>query len=274
MEALIKKRNRFKRRRKVSIESLTRFSFLPSIFTLSSLLLGYLAILQIFKSNYIAAVFLIGGSVILDGFDGTVARLTKTESNFGVQLDSLVDAVSFGLVTSLLIYKWGFEAINSPIGKVAGFIFLTAGIIRLARFNVLKEAHAFPSNVFVGMPIPLGALSITSAVLMLKGSLTTEFEMWIFFVYVVFISFLMVSTIKYRTMKRIDTKYNLLILLCIAITVASCIIYPRVVIPGVTGLYLVSPIFFLIFEKLRKPTNIIQPLVPIEKNPEEKSPEK
>jgi CDP-diacylglycerol--serine O-phosphatidyltransferase len=263
----IKKRNRFKRRRKVNIAKLTKISFLPSIFTIFSLFLGFLALLQIFKGKFETAVFLIGGSVIMDGFDGTVARLTKTESNFGVQLDSLVDAISFGLTPSVMIYMWGFQDINPPIGKVIAFIYLTAGVVRLARFNVLKEVHAVPTNIFVGLPIPLGALAISSAVFIIDidKALTRpngEAQMLVFSFYVLLVSLLMVSTIKYRTMKKLKSKNNLLILLILAIIVAFAINFPRYTIPSLAFIYIISPAFFYVFYKFRKQKQPQQPVGP------------
>jgi len=231
--------------------ALTRVSFLPSVFTIFSLFLGFLALMQIIKGSFENAVYLITGSVIMDGFDGTVARLTKTESNFGVQLDSLVDAVTFGLVTGVLIYIWGFKVGQPQLGKIVGFVFLSAGVIRLARFNVLKEADAFPSNIFVGLPIPLGALSVASLVLVIREPLTRQLDMVIFALFVILISFLMISTVKYRTMKKLKSKNNLLILLILAIIVAFAINFPRYTIPVLTFLYLISPIFFFIAHKLK-----------------------
>ncbi len=84
----------------------------------------------------------------MDGFDGTIARLTKTESNFGVQLDSLVDAVTFGLVTSMLATSVGLPIRVPQVGTIVSFVFLSAGLIRLARFNVFKEAQALPGQYF------------------------------------------------------------------------------------------------------------------------------
>jgi CDP-diacylglycerol--serine O-phosphatidyltransferase len=225
---------------------------LPSLFTIGSLFLGYLALLQIIKGQFINAVYLIGVSVILDGFDGTVARLTKTESNFGVQLDSLVDAVTFGLVTSVMIYFWGFKAINPQMGKIIGFVFLSAGVIRLARFNVLKEAHVMPSNIFVGLPIPLGALAVISVVLVIGDPLATSSEMLIFSIYTILIAFLMISSIKYRTLKRVKSKYSLLILLLLAVIIALSINFPQYTLPAVTILYLISPLFFYFYFKIRR----------------------
>ena len=205
--------------------------------------------------------------MILDGFDGTVARLTKTESNFGVQLDSLVDAVTFGLVTSVMIYFFGYKELNPQLGTVIGGIFLSAGVIRLARFNVLKEANAVPTNIFVGLPIPLGALAIVSAVLIMGKTLETQMgkpletrtEMLIFSIYVVLISFLMISSIKYRTMKRFKSKNNVFILLFLAVIIALSINFPQYAIPFVTFIYIISPIFFYILNKVKKSKGHLTP---------------
>lgn len=212
--------------------------------------LGYLALIQVLKGRFATAVFLITGSVILDGFDGTVARLTKTESNFGVQLDSLVDAVTFGAVTAILIYKWGFQGEYVQVGKVIGFIFLSAGIIRLARFNVLKEAETYVANVFIGLPIPLGALAIGSMVL-LREKLVETYDIILFSIYAVLVAFLMISNIKYRTMKRLNSKNNLVVLFSLAIGIALLINFPYYTIPVMSFVYLASPIFFSVFDKLK-----------------------
>lgn len=244
-----------KRRRRVNIAKLTKVSFLPSVFTLFSLFLGYLALMQIIKgnaNNFVNACYLLTGSVVLDGFDGTVARLTKTESNFGVQLDSLVDAVTFGMVPAVMIYIWGFKAGYPQIGKVIGFIYLSAGVIRLARFNVLKDAKAFPENVFVGLPIPLGALSICSVVMIVMEPLGRPTDVLAFALFVILIAFLMISNIKYRTMKKLKSKNNLVILLMLAIGVAFAINFPQYTIPAISLIYMISPVFFFIFFKLKR----------------------
>lgn len=243
------KRKRFK---KVSVSKLTRFSFLPSVFTIFNLFLGYIAVLQIIKHNFITACYLIILSVVMDGFDGTIARITKTESNFGMQLDSLVDAVTFGFVTSVFIYVWGFQGVQPQNGKIFGFIFLSAGIIRLARFNVLKEADAFPSNTFIGLPIPVAALSILSVVLICKEPIQEQSYLILFSLYIILIAFLMVSNVRYRTMKKINSKHNLLILFIVAILVALAIMYPSYTIPILTFIYIISPIFFYISKKLKR----------------------
>ena len=238
--------------RRVGISKLTNFSFLPSLFSLLSLFAGYLSMNQIFKGNFVNAVYLIMASVVLDGFDGTIARLTKTDSHFGTQLDSLIDAVVFGAVTSLLIYRWGFSGELLHFGKIIGFIFLSAGVIRLARFNVMKEAEITPSNIFVGLPIPGGSVSIGSAILLIKQPLKDEKDMLLFSFFVIIISFLMISNVKYKTFKKINSKNGLKILFMIAVILAFIIIYPTKSVPIVVILYLFSPLFFLILSKVKK----------------------
>jgi len=175
---------------------LTKYSFLPSLFSLLSLFAGFLSVFQTFKGDFDRAVYLIMVSAVLDGLDGTVARLTKTESNFGVQLDSLVDAIAFGVSTGFLIYKWGFTPEFHQFGKVIAFIFLSAGIIRLARFNVIKEADVVPANIFIGLPIPIGSISVASIVLFFHDPIESPIWIMIFSFFVILISFLMISNIQ------------------------------------------------------------------------------
>ncbi len=246
-----------KRTKRTKISALTRISFLPSVFTMLNLFLGYQALLHIIgrKQNYKTAVYYITASVIMDGFDGTIARLTKTESNFGVQLDSLVDAVTFGLVTSILAFKWGFQGGFIQAGSIVGFVFLSAGLIRLARFNVYKEAQVMPANTFIGLPIPIAALAIGSVVLVLDMSHPqTGLGILLFALYVILISLLMISNIHYRTVKKIVLKNSLKFLFLLALIVGCLIIFPDTTIPILTFSYVLSPIFFSLLHRIRKST--------------------
>lgn len=225
---------------------------MPSVFTTFNLFLGYLALIQIIKKNYITAAYFIVFAVVMDGFDGTIARLTKTESNFGMQLDSLVDAVTFGLVTSIMIYNWGFQTMPAQFGQIIGFIFLSAGVIRLARFNVYTEAKALPSNIFIGLPIPLAALAIVSLILMFEDPVRQEKFALYLAMYVVILSFLMISNIRYRTLKKINPKYSLLLLFIMATIVALSIKYPGFTIPILAFLYVISPLILWVFKLVKK----------------------
>ena len=249
------KKMKRKRISRPKLSSLTRISFLPSLFTMLNLFLGYKALIYIIgpKQNFKTAIYYITASVIMDGFDGTIARLTNTESNFGMQLDSLVDAVTFGLVTSMLAFKWGFQAGFTQIGSIVSFVFLSAGLIRLARFNVFKEAQAFPANIFIGMPIPTAALSVCSVVLVFGGKPPLSWAgIVIFSLYVILISLLMISNVKYRTVKKLVFKNSLKTLFLIALVVGCLVIFPDVTIPILTLSYMISPLPLLFFNRKHK----------------------
>src|SRR4051812_19244965 len=120
---------------------------LPSIFTVANLFCGYGCVVYATKQDFDTAAVLIGIAMILDTLDGFVARLTKTSSAFGVQLDSLADVVSFGLAPAILAFTWGLWPLNR-LGWAAGFIYLTATAMRLARFNI-QTSSAIDKRYFV-----------------------------------------------------------------------------------------------------------------------------
>jgi CDP-diacylglycerol--serine O-phosphatidyltransferase len=202
----------------------------------------------------------------MDGFDGTIARLTKTESNFGVQLDSLVDAITFGLVTSVLVFQWGFQSGYTEFGSIISFVFLSAGLIRLARFNVFKEAQAFPANIFIGVPIPTASMAVCSIVLLFgKNQPQTKMGVLLFSLCVILVSLLMISNIKYKTIKKIVLKNTLRELFLLALIIACLVIFPDITIPILAFSYLLSPLFFFIFSRKRKSAEPAS----FEKKPEE-----
>lgn len=180
---------------------------LPNLFTVSSIFCGFYAILaatgpQTGDNFYRAALAIFFGS-FFDAFDGRVARMTRTQSAFGVELDSLADVITFGVAPGILVYKWALTGLGTG-GMVISCIYTSCGAIRLARFNVLahSEHEASPSGVsrfFVGLPIPLAAGMIVSLVLALHGRSSPDVVG--LGVLVLGLSFLMVSTIRYRTFK-------------------------------------------------------------------------
>src|SRR3972149_11266395 len=142
---------------------------LPNLFTCSSIFLGFYAITlcagEATPAQLFTAALAIFFAIFFDAFDGRVARLTKTQSDFGVQLDSLADVVSFGAAPALLAYKWAL----GPLGFAGFFLcfaFAACGALRLARFNVLaNRGEKGSSRFFVGLPIPLAAGTIVSIVI-------------------------------------------------------------------------------------------------------------
>ena len=183
---------------------------LPNLFTVSSIFLGFYAMTlcagDASPAQLNRAALAIFFAIFFDMFDGRVARMTRTQSDFGMELDSLADVVSFGAAPALLVYKWALAPLGF-LGLFLSFAFAACGALRLARFNVLahrgdKASHRF----FVGLPIPLAAGAIVSLVIAhyrAFGSTTDPTTHAPIAVVVALLSFLMVSTVRYRTFKDV-----------------------------------------------------------------------
>jgi CDP-diacylglycerol--serine O-phosphatidyltransferase len=181
---------------------------LPNLFTVSSIFLGFYALtlcagdatpVQLYQAAL--AIFF---AMFFDAFDGRVARMTKTQSDFGVQLDSLADVISFGAAPALLVYKWALAPLG-VFGLFVSFAFAACGALRLARFNVLAQrGDKGSSRFFVGLPIPLAAGTIVAIVIAhfkaYQGATGAADRLPVALV-VILLSFLQVSTIRYRTFK-------------------------------------------------------------------------
>ena len=181
---------------------------LPNLFTLTSIFCGFyamsLATGEATPERLYAAALAILFGMLCDGLDGRVARLTRTQSDFGMQLDSLADVITFGAAPALLVWKWALAPLGIW-GLLVSFAFAACGALRLARFNVLEMRGAKGSSAFfVGLPIPLAAGVIVSMVVAHHKTFGTE-EIPAALpvaVLVVLLSYLMVSTVRYRTFKR------------------------------------------------------------------------
>jgi CDP-diacylglycerol--serine O-phosphatidyltransferase len=200
---------------------------LPSIFTAGNIALGFYAITQSLQGTatdyayFDHAALAIAFALPFDALDGRIARMTNTESDFGRELDSLADVITFGVAPSILAYTWGYRLLPVmsnlhlrmrllDLGLVAAFLFLVCGACRLARFNVTTNPK--PSNpgragrrYFVGMPIPAAAVVIASVVHCFDGSPIDN--PWIALVWtalLVFTGFLMVSRWRFWSGKEIN----------------------------------------------------------------------
>jgi CDP-diacylglycerol--serine O-phosphatidyltransferase len=179
---------------------------LPNLFTLTSIAFGFYAIITAanaadpagFKKAAIAIIF----GFICDGLDGRVARLTKTQSAFGVQLDSLADVVTFGVAPAVLVYQWSLAQLGM-VGLAGAIIFVICGALRLARFNVMTERHKGVMKFFTGLPIPSAAGMITAIVLMVTSLGDFTLEPLSVLVITAVLSYLMVSNIRYHTFKAL-----------------------------------------------------------------------
>jgi len=191
---------------------------LPSLFTLGNMFCGYACVVYAMRGEFETAAPFIGFAIVLDVLDGRIARLTGTASDFGVQFDSLADVISFGIAPAILSFSWGLQPLGR-LGWAAGFLFVTAAAMRLARFN-LQAAGGGDKRYFVGMPSPAAA-AVPAA--------TVYAYPWIFYDYrealpvlamVLVPAMLMVSTIRFRSFKTIDLRarrpYRVLLLIAAA----------------------------------------------------------
>ena len=176
-------------------------SVIPNMFTAMNMFCGFLSIINVASGEYIYACWLIIIAAVFDMLDGTMARLTKSSSALGVQLDSLSDLVSFGVAPAFLIYKTNLINYNAA-GIIISSLLMIAGGLRLARFNV--QLIGFNKTYFTGLPIPSAAITIASFIIAFytKGTGYNPSVIIYIIPLVVILSYLMVSTIKYDTFPK------------------------------------------------------------------------
>jgi CDP-diacylglycerol---serine O-phosphatidyltransferase len=203
---LHKMQRQFKRRRVFPFDLSKALFILPNAFTVSSICCGVYAILQCAAPEEGAIAFYRAALAIFfagffDMFDGRVARMTRTQSDFGVQMDSLADVISFGVAPAILVYTWALEPLGTG-GKMIAFLYVSCGTIRLARFNVLAARGASSSRYFIGLPIPVAAAMLVSLVIAQYKSFGVPVQARNeILVLMVVLSYLMVSNVRYETMK-------------------------------------------------------------------------
>jgi len=176
---------------------------LPNLLTLASLFCGFFAIVRALRGEFEVAAWAIMAAGIFDGLDGRVARLTRTQSEFGIELDSLVDLVSFGLAPALIAYEWNLWRFHK-IGWGVCFVFAACGALRLARYNVQFSDEE--KRHFQGLPIPTAAYALVSYLLFAGGRPADE--SWIFLGLVFGLALLMVSKVPYRSFKNLGMRHR------------------------------------------------------------------
>ncbi|MFC1513568.1 CDP-diacylglycerol--serine O-phosphatidyltransferase [candidate division KSB1 bacterium] len=184
---------------------------LPNFFTLANSFLGFLSILYASDGRFLAAAWCITFATICDSLDGKLARLSKTSSKFGVQLDSLSDIISFGVAPAFLVYATNFASFGIW-GAFLSFLFIFAGIFRLARFNVTTSLKK--KSDFKGLPIPVAALAIATFFVFTNNYFGTVHMPPVIASMVIALSALMVSNVEYKTIPSLrlfrDFKKNIL----------------------------------------------------------------
>lgn len=218
---------------------------LPNLFTLSSVLCGYNAILilsdQPSSDDFYRAALLIVFALFFDGIDGRVARLTKTQSAIGVQLDSLADVISFGAAPAILVYHWSLFELGTA-GMFIGFLYLAAGAVRLARFNVTSTGDdgqpERPGKYTQGLPIPAAAGILISIVVAnhLTGKL--PFSPYLISLLVLALSVFMVSAMPFRSFK--DLRLNLRTVLFISVALGVTVWIALTIHPSMALVWLLA----------------------------------
>jgi len=222
---------------------------LPNMVTTAGLFSGFYSIVAAMNGRFEAAAIAIFIAMVMDGLDGRVARLTNTQSDFGVQYDSLSDMVCFGLAPALVIYEWSLRYMVSvgwaKLGWLAAFIYAASAALRLARFNA--QVATAEKSYFRGLPSPSAAGVLAGLVWAATDfGLEGEALVYLAFVLTVSMGLLMVSNIRYYSFKEFGFKNRVsfvAILVVVLVYAFASIDPPKVLFLG----FLVYSIFGIIY---------------------------
>jgi CDP-diacylglycerol--serine O-phosphatidyltransferase len=212
---------------------------------------GYACIVYAMRGEYETAAPFIGFAFALDILDGRIARLTGTESDFGLQFDSLADVISFGIAPAVLSFAWGLNSLGR-LGWAAGFLFVAAAAMRLARFNI-QGMSASDKRYFVGMPSPAAAAVPAATVYAYPWGLFDYREALPALAMVLVPAALMVSRIRFRSFKTLDlrARHPYTVLIFIAAAMVAVATHPRFVLVVMAYSYLASAFIGLALTRFR-----------------------
>lgn len=198
---------------------------LPNLFTAASIFTAVIAIVSALNGKFEKSAWLIFLSLVFDGLDGRIARLTHTTSRFGVEFDSLADLVAFGVAPAVLFYLFVGQEYGR-LGTLIMALFIIFGAIRLARFNVMSP-NTDPT-VFIGVPIPAAAIFVSVWILMFVQYETLQAFNAVLLAAVLAVSLLMVSNIRYPSFKKINLQKPALTktLIVLIVTASAIYLYP------------------------------------------------
>lgn len=272
---------------------------IPSIFTAANIGMGFYAVMAaargfqfvgtgvaedlIRASTYLDhAAMAIGWAVLFDMLDGRIARMTKTTTEIGVQLDSIADVVTFGLAPAVLAYVWGYGATlgeGSDLHRLAwflSFMYLMCGAFRLARFNVQSSRPRIlaegtikvDKKSFVGLPIPVAGGLIAAIIhfnpvpLINYGPDRARLYSVLLMLLVGFLSVLMVSTLRFSSFKTVGTRRRSMRTIMLVVAVGMLIfLYSRYVLLGIVSLYILHGLLSRFVGVFRKRSDVTESLV-------------
>jgi CDP-diacylglycerol---serine O-phosphatidyltransferase len=224
---------------------------LPTIFTVGNMFCGYACIIFSMRGELVSAAPFIGFAVVLDMLDGRVARMTQTQTAFGLELDSLADIISFGVAPVVLAFAWGLSDLGR-VGWAAGFVYVTAAAMRLARFNI-QTTGQIDKRYFVGMPSPPAAGVIAATVFAFPYPAASLSQGIASIVIVLVPAALMVSTIRFRSFKTINfgwspSYFSIILMASLLAFIATA---PQVTLVIVSYGYLLSAFLEMGWARLR-----------------------
>src|SRR6202022_28435 len=213
---------------------------LPNLFTTAALFAGFYAIVQAMNGRFDQSAVAIFVAMVLDGLDGRVARLTKTQSAFGAEYDSLSDMVSFGAAPALVVYEWSLRSMGK-LGWIAAFIYVAGAALRLARFNTMLEVA--DKRYFQGLPSPSAAALVAGFVWIIDDyAIDPENVRWAAWFVTVFAGLTMVSNLKYYSFKTINLRRSVPFVVVFLIVLFFVLVsyQPPIVLFGVFAAYAVA----------------------------------
>jgi len=226
---------------------------LPNLFTTGAMFAGFYAITSAINGRFETAAISIFVAMILDGLDGRVARMTNTQSQFGVEYDSLSDMVSFGVAPALVMYLWAFESLGR-IGLFAAFVHTAGGALRLARFNTQVEVA--DKRYFQGLPSPAAAGLLAGGLWMsLEFGYDGASVNYLALVLTISTGLLMVSNFRYSSFKEIDLrgKVPFMVAIIIMLGIAFIMVQPQSILFILALVYAISgPVITLLTLKKKR----------------------
>ena len=213
---------------------------LPSLFTVGNMFCGYACIVHSMSGHLDKAAPYIGFAIVLDMLDGRIARLTNTTSAFGVEFDSLADVISFGVAPAVLAFAWGLNGL-AQMGWAAGFIFMSASAMRLARFNTQTTTHP-DKRYFIGMPTPAAAGVVAATVYASPTLPPGNYQALAAIAVMLVPAALMVSVLRFRSFKTINFGWerSFVPLFVFVLMIALVAVRPRITLLLLAYAYLLS----------------------------------
>lgn len=225
---------------------------LPNLFTLMNLFFGFYSVVCAINGEFKTAAIAIMIAGVFDALDGKIARATNTLSRFGAEFDSLADLVSFGMAPALMMYLWILKPMGN-LGWLAAFLFMACGALRLARFNTNIDQSS--DGYFMGLPIPAAAgMNAVIVLFAMDLELQTSSNHLPVLILMYGLSFLMVSSIKYFSLKKIELframNFNVLVSMMLILTLIAA--KPSVSLLVISLAYIASGPMFLLIRIYRK----------------------